>query len=271
MIPRKFTLFFWMTNRFYMNNLFIRIVSGVFYAGIIISVLLSGFYPFSFLMIVVGVLGMYELYKISDIENKIQVSLGVITSIGIILSYNYHFFSLKMIIIPLYFLFLVELFNFQKFSFKNIGITLTGIVLIIIPITLSIEIINTNYEYLLKLFVLLWVNDSFAFIVGKKYGKIKLYKSISPNKTWEGFLSGLLMTLLVSFFLFSHLSLFFKISFSLIISIGGTLGDLVESMFKRKAGVKDSGNLIPAHGGILDRFDSFFFSVPFVYLLLNFL
>ena len=119
--------------------------------------------------------------------------------------------------------------------------------------------------------MLLWVNDSFAFIVGKKYGKIKLYKSISPNKTWEGFLSGLLMTLLVSFLLFSHLSLFFKISFSLIISIGGTLGDLVESMFKRKAGVKDSGNLIPAHGGILDRFDSFFFSVPFVYLLLNFL
>lgn len=255
-----------------MKNLFIRIVSGVFYAGIMISVLLSGFYSFSFLMIVVGILGMYELYKMSHIENKIQVSLGIITSIGIILSYNYHFFPLKMIIIPLYFLFLVELFNFQKFSFKNIGITLTGIVLIIMPITLSIEIINTNYEYLLKMFVLIWVNDSFAFIVGKKYGKIKLYKSISPNKTWEGFLSGLLMTLLISFFLFSHshLSLFSKISFSLIISIGGTLGDLVESMFKRKAGVKDSGNLIPAHGGILDRFDSFFFSVPFVYLLLNF-
>jgi len=254
-----------------MNNLFIRIVSGVLYAGIILSALLFGFYTFSFLMIVVAFLGMYELYKMSGIENKMQVSLGIITSIGIILSYNYHFFSLKMIIIPLYLLFLVELFNFQKFSFKNIGITLTGITLIIIPIILSIEIIsNTNYKYLLKMFLLLWVNDSFAFIVGKKYGKIKLYEIISPNKTWEGFLSGLLMTLLVSFFLFSHSSLFFKISFSLIISICGTLGDLVESMFKRKSGVKDSGNLIPAHGGILDRFDSFFFSTPFIYLLLNF-
>ena len=127
-----------------------------------------------------------------------------------------------------------------------------------------------NPNILLGAFILVWVNDSFAYLVGKNFGKHKLLERISPNKTIEGFIGGVVFTILASI-LISQFYTFFSVTLwiitALIISIFGTLGDLVESKFKREAGVKDSGNIMPGHGGILDRLDSVIFVIPFLYIL----
>jgi phosphatidate cytidylyltransferase len=116
---------------------------------------------------------------------------------------------------------------------------------------------------------MIWCNDTFAYLVGKSIGKHKLLERVSPKKTIEGFIGGIVFTLLASI-LISQFYTFFSVTLwiisALIISIFGTLGDLVESKFKREAGVKDSGNIMPGHGGILDRLDSAIFVIPFLYI-----
>ncbi|MGB3776480.1 MAG: phosphatidate cytidylyltransferase [Leeuwenhoekiella sp.] len=121
------------------------------------------------------------------------------------------------------------------------------------------------------LFILIWVNDTFAFIVGKSIGRHKLFPSISPKKTIEGFFGGLVFACLASYFIHRFTgSLNFNIWFSLavVMSTLGTFGDLIESKLKREAGVKDSGTLMPGHGGLYDRLDSVLFASPFIYLVL---
>ncbi|MFV0566737.1 MAG: phosphatidate cytidylyltransferase [Flavobacteriaceae bacterium] len=127
---------------------------------------------------------------------------------------------------------------------------------------------------LLGAFILIWVNDSFAYLVGKTFGKQKLFEKISPKKTVEGFLGGLFFSCVASYFIATFtqtLSFSNWLMLSVLISVFGTLGDLIESKFKRQANVKDSGNIMPGHGGLLDRLDSIIFAAPFIYLFLRIL
>ncbi len=129
-----------------------------------------------------------------------------------------------------------------------------------------------NPQLLLGTFILIWVSDSFAFLVGKSIGKQKLFPRISPKKTVEGFLGGLFFACLSSYFIAKYtdtLSFNNWLVLAVIVSVFGTLGDLVESKFKRQANVKDSGIIMPGHGGLLDRLDSIIFSAPFIYLFLT--
>lgn len=129
-----------------------------------------------------------------------------------------------------------------------------------------------NPIVLLSSFILVWVNDSFAYLVGKNFGRHKLFESISPKKTIEGFLGGLFFSFITSYFIATFtetLTMVHWLILSLIISVFGTLGDLVESKFKRQSNVKDSGNIMPGHGGLLDRLDSIIFAAPFIYLFLR--
>ncbi len=129
-----------------------------------------------------------------------------------------------------------------------------------------------NPNILLGSFILVWVNDTFAFLVGKNFGKQKLFSSISPKKTVEGFLGGLFFACVSSYFIakFTHTLDFSNwLILSIIISVFGTLGDLIESKYKRQANVKDSGVIMPGHGGLLDRLDSILFAAPFIYLFLR--
>ena len=130
-------------------------------------------------------------------------------------------------------------------------------------------------DWLLFLFAILWVGDSAALFVGKSIGKHKLAPSVSPNKTIEGFIGGLIGAILVGvtiyFWKFNVIAWYHIILIAFGCSIFGQLGDLVESMWKRSINIKDSSNLIPGHGGILDRFDSLLFAAPFMFLYLNFL
>ncbi len=127
---------------------------------------------------------------------------------------------------------------------------------------------------LLGCFILIWVNDSFAYLVGKNFGKQKLFPSVSPKKTVEGFLGGLFFACISSYFISifsSSLDFTSWLILAIIISVFGTLGDLIESKFKRQANVKDSGIIMPGHGGLLDRLDSIIFTAPFIYLFLRIL
>ena len=131
-----------------------------------------------------------------------------------------------------------------------------------------------NPNLIIAILIMIWVNDSFAFLVGKNIGKRKLFVSVSPKKTQEGFLGGLVFALIAALIISQFNNDFTLVNWLIIatiVSVIGTIGDLVESKFKRQANIKDSGNIMPGHGGILDRLDSLLFAAPFVYLYINFI
>lgn len=138
----------------------------------------------------------------------------------------------------------------------------------------SIPFINGNYhpKIIIGIFILIWTSDSFAYIVGSSIGKTKLYEKISPNKTVEGVIGGLIASLVIAYFMSKYITILTTLSWviiALIVVVFGVLGDLTESKFKREAKVKDSSNFIPGHGGFLDRLDSIIFSAAFVYVYLH--
>jgi len=125
---------------------------------------------------------------------------------------------------------------------------------------------------IIGIFILIWVNDSFAYIVGRTFGRTKLFPRVSPKKTCEGTIGGLVFALATAYFMASHepiVSPVQWVTLAGVIVVTGSLGDLVESKLKRSAGVKDSGAIMPGHGGMLDRLDSLIFAAPFAYLTLN--
>jgi phosphatidate cytidylyltransferase len=139
-----------------------------------------------------------------------------------------------------------------------------------------ISIANFEHTFtpllLLGSFILVWVNDTFAFLVGKNFGKQKLFPSVSPKKTVEGFLGGLFFSCIASYFIAEYtetLNFTNWLILAIIVSVFGTIGDLIESKFKRQANVKDSGVIMPGHGGLLDRLDSIIFAAPFMFLFLR--
>jgi phosphatidate cytidylyltransferase len=127
-----------------------------------------------------------------------------------------------------------------------------------------------NPKILISIIVLIWTNDTFAYLVGKNIGKNKLFPSVSPKKTIEGFAGGLVFTIIVGALLAKYYimasNLYIWVIIAAIVSIFSTLGDLIESKLKRVAGIKDTGNIMPGHGGILDRLDSIIFVIPFINL-----
>jgi phosphatidate cytidylyltransferase len=129
-----------------------------------------------------------------------------------------------------------------------------------------------NPNIIIGIFILIWSNDTFAYVIGKSIGKHKLLERISPKKTIEGFIGGLAGAVWASFLIFKyigHFNLTIWITLALIASVFGTIGDLIQSKFKRQAGVKDSGALMPGHGGLYDRLDSIIYSSPFIFAFLE--
>ena len=162
----------------------------------------------------------------------------------------------------------IPLFSSKRFILTTFYISSAFVFLILIADYHDVY----NPNILFGSFILVWVNDTFAYLIGKNFGKQKLFEKISPKKTVEGFLGGLFFSCIASYFIATFtqtLEFTTWLVLSIIITVFGTLGDLIESKFKRQANVKDSGAIMPGHGGLLDRLDSIIFAAPFIYLFLR--
>lgn len=267
-----------------MNELLKRTLS----AGVIIIVILGSvlFSPwiFSVLMLFIVSVGTYEMYRLQSIDSLNHLILGEILTVSFftitslvalnVLSQKFLLFDLLLLLFP----FLISLFS-KIVDFKHVSSFLYGSLLYLdMPCSMMVFMYRhdlfgdiAGIPLLLLVFGLIWSNDVFAYLTGRLLGKHKLFPRISPGKTIEGSLGGLVFTILAICIL-SHYLLWLTIpvavGLAIISVVFGTLGDLCESLLKRQAGVKDSGNLIPGHGGILDRFDSILFSVPFIFVYL---
>jgi phosphatidate cytidylyltransferase len=192
-------------------------------------------------------------------------------------SYDQFVIFTSILFFPFVFLaFIYELFTRSATPFQNVGFIVLGMIYIGAPFSLLGFIAFDGEKFyswtVFGLLLLTWMNDTGAYLVGSKFGKRSLHPRISPKKTWEGTLGGVAVTFIVAY-IFCMLSGVLRLMdwmvLAAIVSVFGTMGDLVESMLKRSVGAKDSGNLLPGHGGVLDRFDAFIFLLPFAaaYLL----
>lgn len=172
----------------------------------------------------------------------------------------------------------IELFSKSNTVWKTLGTYFTGWMYLSVPFGLLnalflTPVVEESFTgILLGLFIIIWSSDVFAYLVGSAIGKHRLFERISPKKSWEGSVGGLIFALVAAFVLsliYPQLGLVNWLVLAVIIVITGTFGDLAESKLKREAGVKDSGNILPGHGGVLDRFDATIFAVPFVFVYVN--
>ena len=170
-------------------------------------------------------------------------------------------------------LFALELFGSSPSPFQNIGYIFLGLLYLGIPFTLlnyiAFQTGHYRPDFVISLLLLIWFNDTAAYILGSRYGKRPFFPRLSPKKTWMGFFGGLFFAILLSVILYytvEQLSLWQWLVLAIVVSVFGNVGDLFESMLKRSVNVKDSGTLLPGHGGFLDRFDAFIFALPFIFL-----
>ncbi len=180
--------------------------------------------------------------------------------------------------IPIFIGLLIELLKKDMQVFSRVGVLASGLGYLTIPVclvaALAIQDDRFHPHIIMGLLILTWVNDSGAYFIGSIYGKRKLYPIISPGKTWEGIIGGILSTLLIAWsfsYFFGEFTAVQWTIIGIIVMIFATLGDLTESMIKRNFDVKDSGTLMPGHGGILDRFDAYLFLIPFVYIYIAYI
>ncbi|MBQ9312114.1 MAG: phosphatidate cytidylyltransferase [Bacteroidales bacterium] len=235
---------------------------------------------------VIATLGLYEFYnnieKTTDIlPDKI---LGYIFTVCYYVAIFLHAINNEVLTIMLIYLvilfflmFIRSLYRKNAKPFTDIAYTFLGIIYIVIPLSLAVFLRQAFHPIILmSIFIFVWCNDTFAYLTGMKFGKHKLFERISPKKTWEGSIGGFL-SVIIAAIIISYLSeevpIVHLIITAIITSVIGTYGDLVESMFKRQLGIKDSGNILPGHGGILDRFDSMLLAlvaVFFYYLIFGY-
>jgi phosphatidate cytidylyltransferase len=257
-----------------MNEFKTRVLSGIVYAAAIFFGLWYGRVSSCVLFLVLGLLCLFEVQKLLNFRNYLSYLIYPISL------FIFHYFEIddKILFLLLLCTFFVKLLLLRDlFSLKGRNafrekkhiITLFYIVPSFVFLTLIPTLFeNYNTFVLLSVFILMWVNDSFAYLVGKNFGKQKLFEKISPKKTVEGFLGGFIFTIIggIAISYFSDIMSFYHwVVLGVFVSIFGTLGDLVQSKFKRKADVKDSGKILPGHGGVFDRMDSIIFSSTFAF------
>lgn len=273
-----------------MKGLMQRAMTAIIFVVVMIGGLYFSKYSFLILFGIITLLSLWEFFNliakddISIPQRILGVGLGIIPFVmaaiyhlGEIGDSGLFFKKCILTLLPLISLiFIVELFANTKNPFGNIGQTFVGLLYIGIPFTLVQFIAIDGDSFLpniiLGLLLLTWSNDTGAYVIGSMIGKTPLFPRISPNKTWEGSTGGVVVTFGIAWLLsqfIKDLSLNDWLILAVLVSIFASIGDLIESMLKRSLGVKDSGTIMPGHGGFLDRFDAFMFLLPFAasYLL----
>lgn len=267
------------------NNLTQRIITGLLGSAGIIAAICFSAWTYYLVFLIITFFTLWEFYKLSGLDGMVpQKTFG--TFLGVLIfslsffiemgkiSYRYYF-----LIFPLMaFVYMIKLYKrFERKPFTNIAYTFLGLFYVAAPFALlniaAFENGNYNYQIMFGCLFILWASDTGAYFAGTYLGKRKLFERISPKKSWEGFFGGALLAMAFAIglpYFFesidqpSYLSLTNWIIVGLIIIVGGTFGDLIESLLKRSIEIKDSGDALPGHGGFLDRFDGLLISAPFI-------
>lgn len=276
-----------------MSNLLQRTITGVLGAALMLTAIWFNFYSFATLFFLVTLLSSYEYHQLltkTGIPNNAPAGvIGSVLVYGLFvlqaLSFNIGavLFAVPCLLFMIYML--MELFSLKEQPIIRVAYTISGILYIAVPFGLLTLIPwgnSTHYcisdvglyrfEIIFSILFLIWANDVGAYFIGKSIGKHKLFERISPKKTWEGSIGGLVTAMLFTYLLYYFYGIFTVpvwMGLCVIVVISGSLGDLIESMIKRTLQVKDSGTLLPGHGGFLDRFDALLVAIPFVYLYLT--
>ncbi len=271
-----------------MKNFILRVITGAAYVAAIFAALFTTMPVFFVVFGIIMLFALNEFYKnlkVKDITVDLVLSNALAVGIyllPIVKFYSIEFPLLSIVIVLALALFAIELFRNDEQPFQRIAFSLCGIIYVCVPFSLlalykvenSVDFFCTfapSSYMILLLFAFTWINDTFAYLTGMLLGKHPLCPKISPKKTIEGFAGGCFFTIVcaavIAYVYMEGMELHI-VGLAVLIVIASTLGDMVESRFKRWVGVKDSGKMLPGHGGFLDRFDSVIFSIPifFAYL-----
>jgi len=278
-----------------LKDLITRTLTGIFIVVIFLGGIILHPVTFFLVQLIVMAGSLFEYYRmVENGELRPYKTTGIITGIimyvvssaGASGAASAEWFL--VLILPVTGIMISELYGNSSRPFDSIAHTLTGLVYIALPWSLipfmsfNTDSIGTMLNHsiegfspgaLIGMVALLWANDTGAYLVGVTIGRHRLFERISPKKSWEGFFGGLAASVGVAFLVDGWLaitSLQGWIIVAILVSVGGTFGDLVESMLKRSMGIKDSGSIMPGHGGFLDRFDSILFAWPLMFLFITF-
>ncbi|KOS69435.1 phosphatidate cytidylyltransferase [Lysinibacillus contaminans] len=258
-----------------------RIITAIIAAALFIPFVIYGKVPFTLLVLAIAVVGFYEILKMKGISIfSIPGGIGLLTLVLLVIPNKWAndvldvigYPTILMVVYGLMILLLIYVVLVKnKMTFDEIGFILLGAFYVGMGFHYLIEIRGNGLEWVVYCLLVVWTTDSGAYFVGRKFGKNKLWPEISPKKTVEGFVGGIVIAVIFAVgmqmiypLMNGYVSL---ILITIFASIIGQMGDLVESAIKRHYGVKDSGNILPGHGGILDRFDSLLFVVPLLHFL----
>lgn len=261
------------------SNLTQRIITGLLGSGGIVAAVWYSEWTYFAVFFIICLFSLLEFYKLAGLDGLApQKTFGTLCGI---LVFVLSFFIEKNVISARYYFLLFPLIScvymiklykkFERKPFTNIAFTFLGIFYVAVPFTLlNIAVLQENgynFEIILGCLFILWASDTGAYFAGTFFGKRKLFERISPKKSWEGFFGGAVLAMVFAFIMSQYLhTLTFTqwMVVGVIIVIGGTFGDLVESLLKRSIEIKDSGSTLPGHGGFLDRFDGLLISAPFI-------
>ena len=275
------------------KNLMVRTLSGLVLVAVFVGAVLGSQWSFGALLLLILVGGQTEFYKLAR-ETGLSPQRWMGLAVGVLLfALNFIVFRqfsrsvtdeaggavlylLLYIGLLLPTLFVCELFRRSATPLANLGATLLGVLYVAVPLSLLLYVPVLagdgvwRPETVLCYIFIIWANDVFAYLVGMTFGRHRLCERLSPKKSWEGFFGGLAGAVATGLAAAYALDANYWVwgGLALVASLSGVAGDLVESMFKREAGVKDSGQVIPGHGGVLDRFDALLLSAPYVFLYL---
>ncbi|WP_050614809.1 phosphatidate cytidylyltransferase [Bacillus testis] len=256
-----------------------RIITAVIAAAIFLPVVIYGGWPFTILIYLMATVGLHELLKMHKmpIASAQSILAFILLWLTLIPEAQMEFFTdhdiskMTFVLIGLILLLAVTVLSKNAFTFDDAGFMLIAVLYTSMGFYYIMATREIGLVHIFFVLFTLWATDSGAYFVGRAIGKNKLWPEISPNKTIEGALGGVIAGLIVAlvFALFTDIDIPVArmLVLGLVIAVFGQLGDLVQSAFKRHYGVKDSGNLLPGHGGILDRSDSWLFVFPILYLL----